>query len=417
VVAAAAALAGTASLLAGSGCTFNVPPPPTPTAVPGPVVGPNDLPVGVVLSLSGRFSREGALMKAGYQTWQDAVQRAGGLRLGSERRPVRLVFADDESEPLTGGQRVERLAARDGVRLLLGPFSSAITGAVAAAGEKLGAVLVAPDGTAPDLFRRGFKLFVSLRPTDNRLLHGLADLAATVTPRAEPVSILVSDELPVITEAEGLRERALALGLGTVQIESIAPGATDLAAALERLSQQAPSLLVVAAASNHIARLVARVQDTLPPIPMRSFVHVPDAVEPPSRATSLFEGALTPELWSARRAYAGPVLGTAAEFAERFQRLHGYAPDERCAAAAAAGLALQLGIERAGSIEPREVRQALAALDVPTFWGRLAWDVDGRSQTTAAPIVQRRAAGNVIVYPPEIASGRVQYPLREWPRP
>jgi branched-chain amino acid transport system substrate-binding protein len=200
-------------------------------------------------------------------------------------------------------------------------------------------------------------------------------------------------------------------------IEAVAPGATDLAAALERLSQQAPALLVVAATPTHIVRLVARVQDALPPIAMRAFVHLPDLVETPTRGASPYEGALSPELWSARRAHAGPVLGSAGQFAEQFQRLHGYPPDERCAAAAAAGLALQLGIERAGSLEPLQVRQALGSLDVLTFWGRLAWDVDGRTQAATTPIVQRRAVGTVIAYPPELANGTVQYPLREWPRP
>jgi branched-chain amino acid transport system substrate-binding protein len=413
----AGALVGASSLALTSACTLQVPPPATPTAVPGPTVSPDDLAVGVILSQSGRYSREGALMKAGYQTWLDAVDRAGGVRLGGERRRVRLVYADDESEPLTAAQRVDRLVTLDGTRLLLGPFSSPITGAAATAADKLGALLVAPDATAPDLFRRGLKLLVSLKPTDNRLLHGIADLAATVTPRAEPIGMLVSDEAPVITEVEGLRERALALGLNPVIIEAIAPGQTDLAGTLERLSQQSPSLLVVAATPTHIARLVARVEDALPPIPMRAFLHLPEQADTASRATSPYDGALMPQLWSSRRAFAGPVLGSAGQFAEQFQRLHGYVPDDRCAVAAAAGLALQLGIERAASIEPKAVRQALGGLDVLSFWGRLAWDVDGRSQAPAAPIVQWRPGGGPIVYPPELANGRVQYPLRDWPRP
>ena len=68
-------------------------------------------------------------------------------------------------------------------------------------------------------------------------------------------------------------------------------------------------------------------------------------------------------------------------------------------------------------MDPAAVRAALASINTLTFWGRLAWDVDGRSQAPAAPIIQRRAAGNTLVFPPEIANGRVQYPLGEWPRP
>src|SRR4051812_13339850 len=50
------------------GCRLDVPTPPTPTAAPSAIVDPNELAIGAILSLTGRFSREGALMKAGYET-------------------------------------------------------------------------------------------------------------------------------------------------------------------------------------------------------------------------------------------------------------------------------------------------------------------------------------------------------------
>src|SRR5215204_4043519 len=56
-----------------AGCTLAVPTPApaTPTAVPGQAA--SDLPIGVVLSLTGRYSREGALIRAGYEVWAEAV--------------------------------------------------------------------------------------------------------------------------------------------------------------------------------------------------------------------------------------------------------------------------------------------------------------------------------------------------------
>jgi branched-chain amino acid transport system substrate-binding protein len=412
---AALMLAGSLSSLGLAACTLDVPAPPTPTAAPSNRVGPDDVVVGAVLSLSGRYSREGTLMKAGYQTWLDGVQRAGGLRVGGSRRPVRLLFADDESEPLTAGQRVERLVSDPGVHLLLGPFSSQLTGAVVASAERLGSLVVAPDGSGPGLFRRGFKLFVSVKPPDTSLLHGLADLAATVVPRAEPIGVLLGDELPITTEVEGFRERALALGLDSVQIEPFAPGSTDLAAPLERLGQLAPRLLVIAATPWQIDRLVARVHDELAPVPMRALTRLPDSQDRAVPAAR-YDGALSVQVWSARRSLTGPLFGSAAEFASQFQRLHGYAPVVLCAAAAAAGLALQLGIEQAGSLEPIEIRRVLSALDVTTFWGRLAWDVDGRLRDPLVPVLQQRGDDSVIVYPPDLATARVRYPLTDWPR-
>ena len=95
---------------------------------------------------------------------------------------------------------------------------------------------------------------------------------------------------------------------------------------------------------------------------------------------------MTVETWSPSITASGPVLGSARDFVERFRRLHGYEPEARGAAAAAAGLALQLAVEQAGSVEPAAVREAFSTLDVTTFWGRLAWDTAGRNRV-------RRAAG------------------------
>src|SRR5215210_8358635 len=117
---------------------------PTPTVQPTP----RPIAVGVTVSLSGRFSSEGAALRAGYQTWERAANEAGGVRLGGEVRPVRLVMYDDESDPLTAVRLVERLVEQDGVSLLLGPFSSPLTAVTATTGERLGVLTIAPDASA-----------------------------------------------------------------------------------------------------------------------------------------------------------------------------------------------------------------------------------------------------------------------------
>ena len=137
----------TSGALGLSGCTFPVPTPTVATATIAPGQPSTDLPIGVVLSLTGRYSREGALMRAGYELWADAARQAGGVKVGAGRRAVRLIIFDDESEPLNAGRQAERLAASERVRLWLGPFSSAISTAVASVADRVGALVVAPDAS------------------------------------------------------------------------------------------------------------------------------------------------------------------------------------------------------------------------------------------------------------------------------
>jgi branched-chain amino acid transport system substrate-binding protein len=399
-----------------AGCTLTVPdrPPPTPTS--GPAISPSDLAIGVVLSQTGRYSREGALMRAGYEVWLDAIQQAGGLRVGAAKRSVRAVYTDDESEPLSAGRQAERLASVEQTRLWLGPFSSALTTTMASVADRVGAVLVAPDASSGALYRRGLKGLVSVLPPDDRLLHGLADLAATAQPRAQPVGILIADEPSNAAAAGGFRERAAALDLSPVRLELTALGSTDVSAPLERIAAASPRLVIVATEPGQTARFTPTLRDLVPFAAMRALVPLPEPVAASARRDPIYDGVVTVETWSPVITASGPVFGSARDFAERFTRLHGYAPDARAAAAAAAGLALQLALEQAGSPDPAEVRAAFSAIDQLTFWGHLAWDAVGRNRAAVAPVLQQQGDAVVCVYPADLAGARLRYPLAGWPR-
>jgi branched-chain amino acid transport system substrate-binding protein len=395
---------------------MRVPPriPPTPTVAPPSVA--SELAIGIVLSLSGRFSREGALMRAGYETWRDAVQQAGGIKVGAARRPVRLIYLDDESEPLNASRQAERLAGTEQTRLWLGPHSSAITSSVATVADRVGAVLVAPDGSSAALFRRGLRSFISVLAPEERLFHGLVDLAATAQPRAQPVGILIADEPANAAAAAGFRERAAALDLGPVRLELTALGSTDISSPLERMAGSSPRLVILATEPGQTARFAPTLREIVPFAAMRALVPLPEPPTTGERRAVIYDGMLTVDTWSPSLTASGPVLGSAREFVQQFRRLHGYDPDTRGAAAAAAGLALQLALEQAGSVEPIAVREAFATLDVTTFWGRLAWDAAGRNRATVAPVLQQQGDVLVAVAPAEFASGHLRYPLAGWPR-
>jgi ABC-type branched-subunit amino acid transport system substrate-binding protein len=149
---------------------------------------------------------------------------------------------------------------------------------------------------------------------------------------------------------------------------------------------------------------------------MRVLVPLPEPVAPGARRDALYDGVMSVESWSPSITAHGPVLGSARDFVERFRRLHGYEPEARGAAAAAAGLALQLAVERAESVEPATVREAFSTLDVTTFWGRLAWDTAGRNRVAQPPVLQQQGDAVVTVHPAELANGKLRYPLTGWPR-
>ena len=396
-------------LLATTACSFPVPAEPAATVAPAATTpdGRPALRVGATVSLSGRFSREGQLLLAGYETWRQAANEQGGVLFGTERRPVDLAIADDESEPLTAVRHVERLARQEAISLFLGSVSSQIALASATAAERLGGLTIAPDASSPTVYGRGLQLLISILPTEDRYFDGIAELAAAVAPRARPIGLLISDDPFFNAAADGLRERAATLGMQDVLIERFAVNETDFTAQIGRLAQARPPCLVVAGAADQLPRILPTLRELRLMPPMRAFA--PLDVGDDMRALPDLDGFLSVDWWSSEIQSSGPVLGSAREFAERFKALHGYRPHSYAAAAAAAGLALQLGIERAGGTEPRLVRGALGRLDVGSFWGRLAWDGAGRSRGQV-PVLQVQDARLVAVHPRAIAGAAIRYP-------
>ncbi|MCC6176523.1 MAG: ABC transporter substrate-binding protein [Chloroflexi bacterium] len=404
------------ALIGGCGltaCRLDVPPP-TPRATPTPAPAGDALVVGATLSLSGRYSREGAILQAGYETWADAANERGGVSLGAAIRPIRLLVYDDQSEPLVAARQIERLVREDDVRLLLGPFTGQITTTAALAAERLGVLMVASDASQPELYARGLTRLVSILPTDDRLFVGLAELAARVTPRAWPIAVLIPEEPAYVAAVGGLRRRAAEVGIDMMEAASYAANAVDVSEPFERLARARPRLLVLVGDAERQAQLIRRARALSLSPPMRTIVPLPVSDDRRGLPPSLYDGALTVDWWSPRLTGVGPVLGSARDFAARFQARHGYPPDTRAAAGAAAGLALQLAIERAESLVPSAVRAAFGNLNVTTFWGRLAWDEAGRNIGTLPPVVQQQGELPVVVYPVGAETGSVQYPLGAW---
>ncbi len=92
---------------------------------------------GSALSLTGKVSTEGRLVKAGYDIYVDEINQRGGIKVGGKSYKVAIKYYDDQSDAATSVKLYEKLINEDGIKLLLGPYSSGITFAVSAVTEKI----------------------------------------------------------------------------------------------------------------------------------------------------------------------------------------------------------------------------------------------------------------------------------------
>jgi branched-chain amino acid transport system substrate-binding protein len=115
--------------------------------------------------------------------------------------------------------------------------------------------------------------------------------------------------------------------------------------------------------------------------------------------------------WTAQVKYQGTdVFGTASNFEQLYKAQYNQEPSYQAADGAASAIAFQTAIEKAGSIDPQKVRDALAGLDVMTFYGQIKFDSTGANTFKPMVAMQIQNGQVVTVYPANVANATLQYP-------
>ncbi len=70
--------------------------------------------------------------------------------------------------------------------------------------------------------------------------------------------------------------------------------------------------------------------------------------------------------------------------------------------------------ERAGSLEPDAVRDALSETDIMTFYGPIRFDETGKNVSKPTVLFQVQDGKYVVVYPREFAEAEFRWPTPAW---
>ena len=86
--------------------------------------------IGVLHSLSGTMAISETSLRDVVLMAVEEINAAGGVKVGGKMYKLKIKYYDDESTPLRTAQLGERLIKQDGIKFLLGPYSSATTKAM-----------------------------------------------------------------------------------------------------------------------------------------------------------------------------------------------------------------------------------------------------------------------------------------------
>jgi branched-chain amino acid transport system substrate-binding protein len=302
--------------------------------------------------------------------------------------------------PDTAAQLVDQFNDKD-IKLILGPYGSATTEAAAAVVERNGQVMADSSGADDKIFSKGYqRTFAVLSPATEYASSIVRAVVEMATPKPTTVAFLSADDGFSKTVTRGGIAEANKQGLRVVATEYFPAGATDVSSAITKVKGLRPDLVI---GSVHLAEGIAIIKQSneLGFKPSGGFG---ETVAPPTPDFAqalgpLANGVLGSTQWTSTVAGSEPLFGSARDYAATFQQMFHKPPEYHGAEATAACLALALAVDKAGSTDPTKVRNALASLDTPSFFGPIKFDSTGKNVTKKMGVIQIQNGAVVSVWP------------------
>jgi len=365
--------------------------------------------IGAALSETGKFSVEGKDSRQGYDTWARWVnEEYGGIDMPDGRYEVEIIYYDDESDADTAANLVQRLIDEDEVEFLLGPYSSGLTTGASAISEAAGVIMVEGNGTSDSMFERGFEnLFLVATIASDYTKSGIEAFAAN---GAKTAVVAYEDTSFPTAVANGALKHLEANGIEVLAVETYPKDPTDLSPIISKFRGLEPDIFI--GGGHYIdAVLFTNAADDVGFAPDGMLITVgPSNPKLIDELGDSVAGVVGPTQWEPTMAYEGQWLGSAQDFAARYETYWGEPPVYQAASATASGLALQIAIEQAGTTDTEAVRAALQSLDVETFYGPLGFDERGVNTAKPMGTVQVQDGAINVVAPDGAAVSDFVYP-------
>jgi len=375
--------------------------------------------LGAAVSVTGKYSTNGKHTMNGYNLAVETINAAGGVEVAGKTYKLDIVYYDDESTPARGAQLAERLISQDGIKFLLGPYSSGLTKAIAPVTEKYGIPMVEGNGASRSLFTQGYKYIFAVLSTSEQYLAGAISLAAekAVAEGRKPQDLTVAlafENDPFSQDVRaGVIDDASTFGMKVVIDDKLPKELNDMSATLTKVKAVKPDILVVSGHSKGAATAIKQISDMKVDVPILALTHC-EAADVIGKFGAKAEYTLCATQWAETMSYSDDLFGSAADYATTFEAKFGYVPPYQAAESSASVQTFVDAFQRAGSFETDAVRDALAATDMQTFYGNIKFDESGKNIAKPMALRQVQNGSLVVVSPTEWAAGDMIYPRPNW---
>jgi branched-chain amino acid transport system substrate-binding protein len=373
------------------------------------------LKVGSSVSLSGNLALEGTETKLAREIWKTQINSMGGIKVGGKQYKVEIVYYDDKSDAQTAAKLTEKLITEDKVKFLFGPYSSGITDATATISERYKVLTFAASANSDALYSKGRKYLFGVAARATTDLYNTIKMFKELDPKLKTMAIVTPDALASLLWAEGAKKAAEQFGLEVVSFQKYPLPAKDMSSVALSVKSKNPDILIAPGYVGDSVLLFRQLKDA-------RFTPKAIGTASPIISNRIFEmlgkdaeGICSIAQFVPTAKWSDPVYGSVEKYVKLLEQNGVKQFNDRFGQSAAAGVAMKMAIEKAGTIDDVEkVRDAMLNLDLETVLGRLKFDVTGFNAGRIAAVVQAQNSKFVPVYPEAEAAAKPVYPLVPW---
>jgi branched-chain amino acid transport system substrate-binding protein len=380
--------------------------------------------VGVITELSGDLVTGGNITKRGYDLWAQEINSKGGIDIKGKKYPVKLVYADAQSNPAAGAAAAERLITQEQVDFILGPYSSGVTLAVAPVVDKYKVPMITGSAESPLIWRNKFKYTFGTIPPINFTGATSIKTLTDLKPAPKTIAIIGSNDAFSKATAEAYKAAAEAAKLKVLKY-SIVPSGQDMTPLLSAVRSMKPDIIAFGGHDEEHVKFVKA---------LRQIGYTPKALLMHCGITDkAFTDAVGKDgeqifgttCWTGTAKTKSKILWpNAAAYAAASTRTYQNPGDYTQGGCSAAGIAFQVALQKVGAKPGMDeamrtkLIKAIEEIDVQTFYGRIKFATTGEyyhANIGLDPLTIQIQNGKIMTVGPKASvEAAAQYPMKEW---
>ena len=371
--------------------------------------------IGGSIPLSGGAAETGKNVYNGYKATVKFInEEYGGVKVGGMTYKLKLNMFDDASDPSRATTLIQR-QLDEGVDFFLGSFSSKMVLPTCSITERARKPMVQAGGGSDLIFTQGRKFVFGIYPRASRQFYTIREFFEKLG-KLKTFSIIVTNRPFSKWLATGSKKSLEKAGFKMLEYHKVPAQVSDVSTVLASVRANPPDLLLSITHDETSMLIAKQMVTTNTYVKMLYIALGPQTVAFRESLGKYANGIMTAVYWDEVAAYEGNIIGSAKNFANYYRRHFKRSLTYHMASGAACIVAYVHAMQKANSLDPIKVRDALDKLDVISFYGRLKFTPDGDANAKfGGPMLAQVHKGNVeILHPPGAATAKVIFPMTPW---